>query len=99
MLQAVRGRTLPATTFIHCSAGEGWWSSDSPATSVASAPAGLLSAARGWSGGRQGPEEVYEGAGNKSDAIKTVTLSGNDKETTVNDIETELKEGDQTQTG
>merc|ERR1712187_696286 len=43
--------------------------------------------------GNAGPDEVYDGAGNKFDVKKNVTLSDKDKKKQIKDIEKKLKEG------
>merc|ERR1712151_1342019 len=43
--------------------------------------------------GNAGPDEVYDGAGNKIDVKKNVTLSDKDKKKQIKDIEKKLKEG------
>merc|ERR1712205_145415 len=43
--------------------------------------------------GNQAPDEVYDGAGNKIDVKRNVTLSDKDKKKTIKDIEKKLKEG------
>merc|ERR1719401_2499497 len=43
--------------------------------------------------GNKGPDEVYDGAGNKIDVKKNVTLSDKDKKKSIKDIEKKLKEG------
>merc|ERR1711979_8746 len=43
--------------------------------------------------GNKGPEVVYDGAGNKIDVKKNVTLSDKDKKKQIKDIEKKLKEG------
>merc|ERR1711879_1079072 len=43
--------------------------------------------------GNTAPDEVYDGAGNKIDVKKNVTLSYKDKKKTIKDIEKKLKEG------
>merc|ERR1712045_286907 len=41
----------------------------------------------------KGPDEVYDGAGNRIDVKKNVALSDKDKKKTIKDIETKLKDG------
>merc|ERR1712207_96795 len=43
--------------------------------------------------GNAGPDEVYDGAGNKIDVKKNVTLSDKDKKKQIKDIEKKLKDG------
>merc|ERR1712013_145295 len=43
--------------------------------------------------GNQAPDEVYDGAGNKIDVKKNVTLSDKDKKKAIKDIEKKLKDG------
>merc|ERR1711979_145536 len=43
--------------------------------------------------GNKGPDEVYDGAGNKIDVKKNVTLSDKDKKKAIKDIEKKLKDG------
>merc|ERR1712203_503091 len=43
--------------------------------------------------GNKGPDEVYDGAGNKIDVKKNVTLSDKDKKKAIKDLEKKLKEG------
>merc|ERR1712187_578428 len=43
--------------------------------------------------GNKGPDEVYDGAGNKVDVKKNVTLSDKDKKKQIKDIEKKLKDG------
>merc|ERR1712217_728361 len=47
-------------------------------------------------GGNAGPDEVYDGAGNRIDVKKNVTLSDKDKKKQIKDIEKKLKEGKKT---
>merc|ERR1712013_673554 len=46
----------------------------------------------------QGPEEVFDGAGNKINVNKTVTLSDKDKKKKIKDIEKALKDNKKTKT-
>merc|ERR1719160_1869063 len=43
--------------------------------------------------GNKGPDEVFDGAGNKIDVKKTVALSDKDKKKAIKDIEKKLKDG------
>merc|ERR1711957_150095 len=44
-------------------------------------------------GGNVAPDEVFDGAGNKIDVTKNVTLTDKDKKKTIKDIEKKIKDG------
>jgi len=48
--------------------------------------------------GNKGPDEVYDGAGNKIQVNKCKTMSDKDKKKTIKDIEKKLKDGKKKQT-
>jgi len=52
----------------------------------------------GTAEGNKGPDEVYDGAGNKIDVKKNVTLSERDKKKAIKDLEKKLKDGKKNKT-